>query len=109
MPEHFPAILFASSGALCIALAIAEWKIRRLLALSSLAVGGFSLVCFAANYAWARYSIRVDLLLTIPAVSLGALVVGTFAIMRPPPAARVLGAMLALSGGVSFALSIIEK
>jgi hypothetical protein len=103
MPEYFPAGLFASSGGLLIALVVAEWNVRRRLALSSLALGGFSLVCFAANHAWARYSIRVDLLLTIPAVSLGALVVGTLALMRPPPAARVLGAMLALGGGVSFA------
>ena len=102
MPEYFPAVLFAGSGALCLALAIAQWDGRRRLAVSSLALGGFSLVCFAANHAWARYSIRVDLLLTIPAVSLGALVVGTLAFMRPPPSARVLGALLALGGAVSF-------
>ncbi len=103
MPEYFPAILFASSGALCIALAIAEWNVRRRLAISLLALGGFSLLCLAANHAWARYSIRVDLLLTIPAVSIGALVAGTLATMRPPAPARVLGAILALGGAVSFA------
>jgi hypothetical protein len=102
MPEYFPAVLFATSGALCIALAIAEWKVRRRLAISLLALGGFSLVCLASNHAWARYSIRVDLLLTIPAVSIGALVAGTLATMRPPLPARMLGAMLALGGAVSF-------
>src|SRR5216683_234706 len=60
MPEYFPALLFASSGALCLALAIAEWNGRRRLALSSLALGGFSLICFAANHAWARYSRWVE-------------------------------------------------
>ena len=101
MPEHFPAVLFASSGALCFALAIAEGNVRRCLALSSLALSGFSLACFAANHAWARYSIRADLLLTIPAVSFAALVAGTLAAMRPPAPARALGAMLALGGAVS--------
>src|ERR1700726_2347759 len=102
MPEYFPAVLFASAGALCIALAIAEWNVRRRLAISLLALGGFSLVCLAANHAWARYSIRVDLLLTIPAVSFGALVAGPLATKRPPLPARVLGAMLALGGAISF-------
>src|SRR5260370_12066655 len=103
MPEYFPAVLFASAGALCIAIAIAEWNVRRRLAISLVALGGCSIVCLAANHAWDRYSIRVDLLLTIPAVSFGALVAGTLATMRPPATARVLGAMLALGGAVSFA------
>jgi len=103
MPEYFPVALFATSGALCIALAIAEWNGRRRLAISLLALGGFSLVCLAANHAWARYSIRVDLLLTIPAVSLGALLAGTLATLRPPTTARALGATLALGGAISFA------
>src|ERR1700676_309440 len=103
MPEYFPAVLFASSGALCIARAIAEWNLRRRLAISLHALGGFSLVCLAANHAWARNSIRVDLLLTIPAVSLGALVAGALATIRPQLTARVFGAMLALVGAVSFA------
>src|SRR5258708_5304936 len=38
MPEYFPAVLFAGSGALCLALAISQWKVRRRLALSSLAI-----------------------------------------------------------------------
>ena len=102
MPEHFPGVLFASVGALSLALAIAEWKDRRRLARYALALGGFSLACFATNHAWARYSIRVDLLLTIPAVSLGAVVAGVLATRRAPALARMLGATLALGGAVAF-------
>jgi hypothetical protein len=102
MPEYFPAVLFASSGALCIALAIAEWSARRRLAISLIALGGFSLLCLAVDHASARSAIRVDLLFTIPAVSLGALIAGTLATMRLPPPARVLGVILALVGAVSF-------
>src|ERR1700719_503725 len=102
MPEYFPAVLFASSSALCLALAIAEWNARRRLARWSLALGVFGLTCFATNYAWARNSIRIDLLLTIPVVSFGALVAGAFALMRPPMPARALGAILAIGGAVSL-------
>lgn len=103
MPEHFPQLLFGSVGALCFALALMEWNVRRRLALISLSLGGFSLLCFAADHAWARYSIRVDLLLTIPAVSLGALIVGTLAAFRPFLPARAVGALLATGGAVSLA------
>jgi hypothetical protein len=103
MPVHFAAVLFASVGALCLALASAEWKTRRRLARYTLAIGVFSLVCFATDYAWARVSIRIDLLLTIPAVSLAALVAGALAVMRPPMRARTLGVILAIGGAVSFA------
>jgi hypothetical protein len=84
------------------ALALMEWKVRRRQALVSLCVGGFSLLCFATDHAWSHYSIRVDLLLTIPAVSLGALVVGTLASVRPLLPARAVGALLALGGAVSL-------
>ena len=103
MPQYFPQLLFGSVGALCLALVLIEWNVQRRLALLSLSVAGFSLVCFAADHAWARYSIRVDLLLTIPAVSLSALVAGTLAAVRPSLPARAVGALLALGGAASLA------
>lgn len=102
MPEHFPSILFVTVSALCAALALAEWGARRRLAAVAAAIAAFAAICFAANHAWSRYSIRVDLLLTIPSVSLAALVVGVFAIGRPPALVQALGAALGLIGAVSL-------
>ena len=102
MPQNFPPLLFGSVSVLGFALALMEWKVRRRQALVSLCVAGFSLLCFATDHAWSHYSIRVDLLLTIPAVSLGALVVGTLASVRPLLPARAVGALLALGGAVSL-------
>ena len=65
-------------------------------------LGAISAALFVANHAWARISIRVDLLITIPAVSIAALVVGMSAARRPPAAARAIGAILALGGALSF-------
>jgi hypothetical protein len=103
MLQYFPQLLFGSVGALCFALVLMEWNVRHRLALLSLSVAGFSLVCFAVDHAWTRYSIRVDLLLTIPAVSLSALVAGTLAAVRPSLPARAVGALLAMGGAVSLA------
>ena len=103
MPLYFPRVLFGSVGAVCFALALLEWKGRPALAKASLALCGFSLLCVATDYASARTSIRVDLLLTIPAVSLGAIIVGVLALPRGQLPARTLGAFLALGGGVSLA------
>src|ERR1700737_4947634 len=103
MPQYFPQLLFGSVGALCFGLVLIEWNVRHRLALLSLSVAGFSLVCFAVDHAWARYSIRVDLLLTIPAVSFGAFVAGAMAAVRPSAPARAVGALLALGGAASLA------
>ncbi len=84
MPENFPAILFATVSILSAALALGEWNARSHLARFATAAAALAALCFAANHAWSRYSIRVDLLLTIPSVSLAALVVGVLAMGRPP-------------------------
>ena len=102
MPEHFPSILFATVGALCAVLALAEWSTRRRLAAVAAAIAAFAALCFAVNHAWSRYSIRVDLLLTIPLVSLAALIVGTMSICRSPMAARIVGLILVIEGAISF-------
>jgi hypothetical protein len=102
MPEHFPSILFATVGALCAVLALAEWSTRRRLAAVAAAIAAFAAICFAVNHAWSRYSIRVDLLLTIPLVSLAALIVGAMSIRRSPMAARIVGLILVVEGAISF-------
>jgi len=102
MPEHFPSILFATVSALCGALALAEWSARRRLAWAAAALAVFAALCFAANHAWSRYSIRVDLLLTIPLVSLAAQFVGAMSIRRSPVAVRIFGLILIVVGAISF-------
>jgi hypothetical protein len=102
MPENFPAILFATVSILSAALALGEWNARSHLARFATAAAALAALCFAANHAWSRYSIRVDLLLTIPSDSLAALVVGVLAMGRPPALVQALGAALALIGTVSL-------
>jgi len=102
MPELFPPLLFASVGLLCGLLALLEAKARRRSAWFSAIIALFSALCFVSNHAWARYAIRIDLLLTIPLVSLAGLIAGVRAMLRPPAAARVIGALLAVGGGIAF-------
>src|SRR5690242_3623262 len=102
MPEHLPSILFATVSALCAALALAEWGALRRLATVAATIAAFAALCFAADHAWSRYSIRIDLLFTIPSVSLAALMVGVFAMDRPPALIQALGGSLALLGAVSL-------
>lgn len=54
MPQYFPQLLFGSAGVLCFAFALMEWNVRRRLALFSLSVGGFSLVCLLPGGALAQ-------------------------------------------------------
>ncbi len=102
MPAYFPSILFATASILGAALALTEWSARRRLARFAAAAAALAALCFAANHVWSRYSIRVDLLLSIPLVSIAALIAGTLAADRPPAIAQALGAALALSGAVSL-------
>jgi hypothetical protein len=102
MPISFPAFLFASTAALAALIALLEWRVHRRFARATALLAGFAALCFVTNYAWARISIRVDLLVTIPAVSLAALIAGARAMFRPPAPARIAGAFLAVVGGVSF-------
>ncbi|MDB5108382.1 MAG: hypothetical protein JWM69_1323, partial [Candidatus Binatus sp.] len=81
LPENFPSILFATLAIFCAALALTESRVRPRLALYAGLVAAFAMLCFAVNHAWARYSIRIDLFLTIPLVSIAALMAGSFAIL----------------------------
>jgi hypothetical protein len=103
MPVNFPAVLFSTVSALCFALALAEWRARRRLAWTAFAIGTFAALCFASDRAAARSSIRVDLLLTIPLMSLAAAAAGALSIRRPPTAARVIGVPLVVGGTICFA------
>jgi hypothetical protein len=100
--DNFPSVLFATVGALCAALAVVEWRARRRLARGAAAIAAFAALCFVQNHAWSRYSIRIDLLLTIPIVSLTALAVGAMSIRRSPVAARIIGLILVVVGVTFF-------
>jgi predicted permease len=102
MTENFPSILFATVGALCAALTFTEWTVRRRLARFPAVVAALAALCFVVNHAWSRYSIRVDLLLTIPFVSLASLTAGALSIRHPPASVRIIGLVLVLLGATSF-------
>jgi hypothetical protein len=102
MLENLPSILFATVSVLGGALALADWSAHRRLARSAAVLTVVAALCFVTNRAWLRYSIRVDLLLSIPLVSLAALAAGMVAALRPPAVARALGAALGLSGALSL-------
>ena len=110
---NIPAILFVGVVILALVLGALEWRSRnRGMALVAFVLAALAAVFLAADLAaiHAHASIRVDLLFTIPAISLAATAFGALAIFRPPFAARAVGAVLAIVGGVSlvsFGLSMI--
>src|SRR5512146_212200 len=96
-----PMLLFPLAAGLAIAL----WRRNRGVAVMSAALSVASALLIVGERA-ARAShadIRVDLLVTIPAVSVAALVIGLLTVRRLPAAARVFAAGLAIVGGLSFA------
>jgi len=100
-----PMLLFPAVAALATGLAFALWRRNRGVAVMSAVLSVFSALLILGERA-ARAShanIRVDLLVTIPAVSVAALTIGLLTVRRPPAAARVFAAALAFVGGVSSA------
>jgi hypothetical protein len=100
-----PMLLFSVVAALAAGLALALWRSNRGVAVMSAVLSLFSALLILAERA-ARAShadVRVDLRVTIPAVSVAALVSGLLTVRRPPAAARAFAAGLAIVGGFSFA------
>ena len=100
-----PVLLFGPVTALAAGIA---WLLRRAnrgVAWIAAALAGFSALCLVYERASraAHASIRVDLLITIPVVSVAAIVVGIFAMLRPPVAGRIAGAALVVIGAPAFA------
>jgi hypothetical protein len=100
-----PMLLFPVVAALSAGLALALWRRNRGVAVMSAVLSMFSALLILGERAAraAHANIRVDLLVTIPAVSAAALVIGLLAVRRPPSAARVCAAGLAIVGGLSTA------
>jgi hypothetical protein len=99
-PDLDPAVLFSLVTVLAAGVALADWRTGRGVAVAAAGLAALSALCVAVEMA-ARASyadIRVDLLVTIPAVTVTAIAVGIFAVRRPPLAARIAGgALLAVS------------
>ena len=84
-----PMLLFPAVAALAAGLALALWRRNRGVAVMSAVLCVFSALLILGERA-ARAShanIRVDLLVTIPAVSVAALIIGLLTVRRPPTAA----------------------
>jgi len=102
MPANFQVILFGGVTALAVLLGVLEWHGgRRGIALGAATLAAFAGAALALDRA-AAHAIRVDLLVTIPLVSLAAVAVGVFGTLKPPFAARTVGAFLAAGGAVSL-------
>src|SRR5262245_10885417 len=99
-----PLLVFGLSSALAANLALLLWRPHRKLAIRAAVLSGFSLLCVALEIAArsVRANIRIDLLVTIPAISLVSILVGVMAVRRPPMAAQFAAAGLTIVGGVTF-------
>ncbi|MBZ5590936.1 MAG: hypothetical protein LAP39_01770 [Acidobacteriia bacterium] len=95
-----PALLFGPVLVLAAAVALLLWRANRGVAVVAGALAAISALCLVNEKAAraAHASIRVDLLVTIPVVSVAAMVVGIFAVRRPPLAGRMVGAALLAVG-----------
>ena len=97
-------LLFGAVFILTAGLAMLVWRSNRGVAVVACGLGVLSALCMAMERAAseAHASIRLDLLVTIPAVSVAAVVIGIFALRRPPVAARLIAGGLVGLGGISF-------
>jgi len=105
MPHHLdPALLFSLVTALSSGVALLIWRADRGVAVAAAGLAAFSALCVAMEAASraAHASIRVDLLFTIPVVTVAAVVVGIFAVRRPSLAGRIAGAALLAVGAPWF-------
>ena len=101
MPHDLdPALLFSLVTVLSSGVALLLWRANRGVAVVAAGLAVLSALCLAMETSAraAHASIRVDLLITIPVVSVAAMVVGIFAVRRPPLAARIAGAGLLAVG-----------
>jgi len=100
-----PALLFSVMTALPLLVALLLWRANRGVAVVAAGLAALSALCLVMEKAAraARASIRVDLLVTIPAVTVAAMVVGIFAVRSRPLAARIAGAALLAVGVPCFA------
>ena len=100
-----PLILFPSVSILAAALAIFVWRSNRGVAVVAAGLAACSVLCVGNEISAraAHNAIRIDLLLTIPVIGVAAVVVGIFALRRPPLLARINAGALVAVGGISFA------
>src|SRR5579872_1862730 len=108
-----PMLLFPLVGLLAAGLTLVLWRRNRGFAISAAVLSAISALLVLNERASiaAHANIRVDLLVTIPVVSLAALVIGLMGLMvlrRPPLAARILGAGLAVVGSAVFAAFSVQ-
>ncbi len=103
MPSDPFTMLFGGVLALALLLALLEWFTHhRRMAVAALMLAALAAALLAFELASVRTSIRVDLLFTVPLISLTAAAVGVLAMLGPPFSARALGALLTAAGAITL-------
>lgn len=107
MPSDPVALLFGGVLALALLLAVLEWASHnRRMAVAALVLAAQAAAFFAFEIFSVRTSIRVDLLVTVPLITLAAAAVGVLAMLAPPLAARAVGAILTVVGAGTLGWSV---